>query len=75
MKRLKENHPTSIKLKKIHELMDELGITISVSRYGRYIINDNEWPCQDMILKDVDDGRDISEFPPKFEEYKLLIED
>jgi hypothetical protein len=75
MKRLKSNHPTSIKLEKIHSLMEELGITIAVSRYGKYIVHDNEWPGQDMIIKDLDDSRDVVEFPPAYSEYKLIIED
>jgi hypothetical protein len=75
MMRLKETHPTVIKLEKLFDYMAELGLTISVTRMGETLVWDNEWPNKDLMVKDADNGEPISTtFPPNLE-YKVIYGD
>lgn len=73
IKRLKEGHPTIIKLEKLFDYMAELGLTISVTRHGETIVWDNEWPNKDLMVKDADNGETLgASFPPNLE-YKVVF--
>ncbi len=74
IKRLKENHPTSIKLEKLFSLAEELGISITCNRLGQYIVCDNEWPGVDLYIKDIDNNDSVTILPPDFE-YKVVYHD
>ena len=67
--KLKDNHPTMIKLNKLFELADELGISISF--YGhRAVVNDIDRSNNDPILylEDIEDtNNNMAEFPPATE--------
>ena len=67
--KLKDNHPTMIKLNKLFELADELGISISF--YGhRAVVNDIDRSDDDPILylEDIEDtNNNMAEFPPATE--------
>ena len=67
--KLKDNHPTMIKLNKLFELADELGVSISF--YGhRAVVNDIDRSNNDPILylEDIEDtNNNMAEFPPATE--------
>ena len=63
MKRLTDKHPTVIKLEKLFELADNLGITIMVDRWGKYIAMDNEFPGKYFYIKDSDNNESITQVP------------
>lgn len=63
-----------IKLEKLFDYMEELGITIIVDRWGAYMVADNEWPGKDLYFKDADNGENITCIP-SFTEYKVIYED
>ena len=80
MKRLTEKHPTSIKLEKLFSLAEELGITITVNRFGQFIVCDNEWHRKDLYLRDIeansnDSSRGSVTMLPPYMEYKVVYED
>lgn len=73
MKKLKENHPTYIKIQKVTDLMEELGLSLSSGLFGDYIITDAEQPDKFFPLVDIDSNNSVSEFPPQLE-FKVYIE-
>lgn len=68
--RLKENHPTMVKLNKLFELADELGISISYHCSGP-VVQDDEWEGEEINLRDIEDEGSrtyaITTFPPTTE--------
>src|ERR1700722_18202390 len=69
--RLRDNHPTMIKLSKLWDLAEELGITISFM--GQATIVDDEDQEQSFRMEDAESGDPVGEFPVAFE-YKLIYE-
>jgi len=65
--RLLDNHPTMVKLNKLAELADELGITILFSSHTT-VVYDNEFP-NPIEMYDADHGSEypVSDFPPTME--------
>lgn len=78
MKRLTEKHPTSIKVEKLFTAMEDLGLTITVNRYGQFIVCDNEFPGKDFYLRDTEseggDMRGSVTMLPSYVEYKIVYE-
>ena len=72
--RLKDTHPTMVKLDKLAAFAEELGISLNFFQQATFI-QDNSLP-QDhpqLRLEDTDNGEAISEWPPVFE-YKVIFE-
>jgi hypothetical protein len=72
--KLKDNHPTMVKLNKLYELAEELGISISFGPQRTFVEDrdrDNSLPP--LILEDIDNGESIQEWPPTFE-YKVYYD-
>lgn len=70
--RLKESHPTMVKLAKLCEFADELGIQLSY--YGmRTLLQDSDMPNITMYVDDIESKDAINEFPFTFE-YKITYE-
>lgn len=69
--RLKDNHPTSIKVQKLYDFCEELGISIRFDD-GVVIIRDRDRDVNlpSVLLQDLEFGR-VYSFPPTFE-YKLI---
>ncbi len=72
--RLKDNHPTAVKIAKLCDLADELGITLSF--YGQRVVvedreRDKELPP--LYLEDIEDDHWFEEFPFTTE-YKLVYD-
>lgn len=73
--RLKDNHPTMIKLMKLYDLAEELGIHLSFTGHA-CIVQDNQRDAKlpMMRLEDIEgDSYDISEWPPATE-FKVIYE-
>lgn len=73
MKKLTDKHPTSIKLEKLFTAMEDLGLTITVSRWGQYIVCDRDQPGKDYLLNDSDNGESVTILPPDLE-YKVVTD-
>lgn len=72
--RLKDNHPTAIKIAKLCDLADELGITLSF--YGQRVVvedREREKNLPPLYLEDIEDGHWFEEFPFSTE-YKLVYD-
>jgi hypothetical protein len=72
--RLKEDHPTAVKVAKLCDLADELGIGFSF--YGqRVVVEDRERDSKlpPLYLEDIEDGHWFSEFPFTTE-YKMVYD-
>jgi hypothetical protein len=67
---LKENHPTMIKLAKLCEYADKLGLSIEFTGYGVYFIQDDG---KDYRVEDIEPDHIVTHFPPSTE-YKLTYE-
>jgi hypothetical protein len=70
--RLKENHPTMIKLMKLYAVADELGINISFHGVNA-VLSDKDNEDVYFYVQDVDDGEAIQDFPPATE-FKIIFE-
>lgn len=70
--RLTENHPTYKKFSQLCAKAEELGLSLQFY-HNRCVLTDAEVKDKDFLITEVDDGQDISEFPPTFE-YKLTFE-
>ena len=72
--KLKDNHPTMIKLAKLYDLAEELGIHI-IFDHNATIVHDNQLAKDhpSLRLEDVDSCEHISEWPPTFE-YKVIFQ-
>lgn len=71
---LKDTHPTAVKISKLMELADELGISISFL-HQRVLIKDRDRDASlpPLFLEDIEDNHWFESFP--FEtEYKLVSE-
>lgn len=71
--KLKDNHPTMIKLSKLFELAEDLNISISFTGH-RAIVEDFDRPkdAPVLYLEDIEsDSNDIGCFPPATE-YKVV---
>ena len=72
--RLKDNHPTMVKLQKLYDLAEELKIQISFSQ-SLSVVNDRDLPEDHPMfrLEDLDSGEAVEEWPPTFE-YKIIYQ-
>jgi hypothetical protein len=72
--KLKDNHPTMVKLYKLYELADELGIHIGFGSH-RTIVQDNDRDpnLPPLFLEDMENGEAIQEWPPVFE-YNVIYD-
>lgn len=72
--KLKDNHPTMIKLQKLYDLAEDLGISISFHNH-RTIVEDRERDrnLPTMFLEEVDGSESVGEWPPIFE-YKVIYD-
>lgn|SRR5574337_232066 len=66
--KLRDNHPTMVKLYKLYDLAEELGISISFGSH-RTIVDDNERnkDLPPLYLEDIDNGESVQEWPPTTE--------
>src|SRR5574339_247322 len=72
--RLKDNHPTAVKIAKLCDLADELGIGLSF--YGQRVVvedRDRDKNLPPLYLEDIEDGHWFEEFPFATE-YKLVYD-
>lgn len=71
--RLKENHPTAIKLNQLFELADKLGISLEFSNSTRVLVSDSDRDenLPPLWLEDIEDSDYGGNFPPTTE-YKLV---
>jgi len=72
--KLKDNHPTMVKLYKLYELAEELGIHISFGSH-RTVVQDNDRDTSfpPLFLEELDNGETIQEWPPTFE-FKVIYQ-
>lgn len=69
--KLKDNHPTMVKL---YDLAEELGIHISFGSHRTAIQdNDRDSSLPTLFLEDIDNGEAIQEWPPTFE-FKVIYD-
>lgn len=69
---LKETHPTYVKLLKLFDLADELGISLHYSNQQVIVTDrDRDPKLPDIHLKDIEPHQWIEEFPPTME-YRLI---
>jgi len=72
--RLKDTHSTAIKLQKIFDLADELGISFSFSSYGVYVSDrERDENLPDISIEDIETGHLIDSLPPTTE-FKLTYD-
>lgn len=69
--RLKDDHPTAEKLSRVWELMEKLGLTLEVSRYGETTVYDRD-QVRSFDFQDIEEGEDSvnkapHSFPPLME--------
>jgi hypothetical protein len=69
--RLKDNHPVMVKLAKLYDLAEELGIHISFYSQAA-IVQDEGYPYH-FRMENLDSGEAVGEWPPPCE-YKLTYE-
>lgn len=66
--KLKDNHPTMVKLYKLYELAEELGISISFGSHRTFVQDkDRDDKLPPLFLEDIDNGEAVQEWPPVFE--------
>ena len=68
-RKLKDNHPTMIKLMKLYDLAEELGITLHFNGNTCDIVDrDRHVDAPPIRVYDLEDNNNsMSEFPPTFE--------
>jgi hypothetical protein len=74
--KLKENHPFAIKVRKLEDLMNELGIRIEVNYQGQIILTDTNEGI-DYQYKDIEQSyysQEITNSFPYMFETKLVFE-
>lgn len=73
--RLKENHPTAIKLNQLFELADKLGISLEFSNSTRVLVSDSDRDenLPPLWLEDIEESDYDGSFPPTTE-YKLVYD-
>lgn len=72
--RLKEKHPTAVKLSKLLALADELGIYICFDRFATIVIDkDRDEKLPPIYMEDLENGDPVKEFPAELE-YRLIYE-
>ena len=72
--RLKDNHPTAVKLAKLCELADDLGIGFSF--YGQRVVVEDKFRDENLpplYLEDIEEGQWFTRFPFATE-YKLVYD-
>lgn len=63
--KLTDNHPTMVKLYKLYDLAEELGISISFSSHRSFVSDrDRDESLPPLIIEDTDNGEAIGEWPP-----------
>lgn len=72
-KRLLKNHPTSIKIDKLTDFMEELGLVLSYGERG-FVFFDNDKQDIAVEYRDLEDDNMLYSFPGVFE-HKLIIEE
>ena len=65
--RLKETHPTMVKLDKLYQLAEELGIHIEFLGQATIVRDEQVKGLPPCRMEDVDNREAISEWPPTFE--------
>ncbi|CAB4196731.1 hypothetical protein UFOVP1290_251 [uncultured Caudovirales phage] len=66
--RLTDKHPTAIKIQKLFDLADDLGITIYFSNCGTYISDrDRDQKLPDISIYDIEPDHYVNQFPPSTE--------
>ena len=72
--RLKDKHPTMVKLDKLAAFAEELGISLNFFQQATFIQDNSLHKDHPQLrLEDTDSGEAISEWPPVFE-YKVIFE-
>ncbi len=73
--RLRDNHPTMVKLTKLYNLAEELGITLNFMHARAVVVYDKERDpnLPDLLMEDLEDGHTIENWPPTFE-YKVIYD-
>ena len=72
--KLKDNHPTMVKLYKLYELAEDLGISISFGSHRTVVQDrDRDDKLPTLFLEELDGGETIQEWPPTFE-YKVIYD-
>lgn len=73
--RLKDNHPTMVKLNKLYDLTEELGISLTFVNARAVIVHDNDRDSNlpDLLMEDLEEGHEIEHWPPTFE-YKVVYD-
>lgn len=72
--RLKDNHPVMVKLMKLYDFAEQLGLSISFSHNGA-IVEDRDWHGPMLKMYDIEDGANsgVDEWPPATE-FKVIYE-
>lgn len=72
--RLKDNHPTMVKLQKLFAYAEELGIGFTFGGQ-RIIVNDSERNSKlpTLYLEDIEEGFTVDEMPP-VTDFKVIYE-
>ena len=72
--KLKDNHPTMVKLNKLYDLAEELGISISFGQHRSFVNDrDRDDKLPPLVIEDTDNGEPIQEWPPVFE-FKVIYD-
>lgn len=72
--KLKDNHPTMVKLAKLAEVAEDLGISISFGHYQAHVHDrDRDESLPPLVMEELDGGEAIGEWPPIFE-YKVIYD-
>lgn len=71
--KLKDSHPTMIKLMKLYDLANELGIHIQFGHRSVILDEDRDVNLPPMFLEDLDNGDSVTEWPPTFD-FKVVSE-
>jgi hypothetical protein len=65
--RLKDNHPTMVKLNKLYDLAKDLGITISFNGHVTVVHDNDRDDLPHLRLEDMDSNDSIKDWPPASE--------
>ena len=73
--RLRDNHPTMVKLTKLYDLAEELGISLNFMHARAVVVHDNDRDpnLPDLFLEDLEDDHTVENWPPTFE-FKVICD-
>ena len=72
--KLKDNHPTMIKLMKLYDLAEELGISLSFVNHTFFVEDrDRDLNLPVLRMEDIDNGEGVGDFPPSTE-FKVIYQ-